>query len=188
MRPLSVRDRLVHQFLPLADSLARQFHRRYRDLVDPGDAQGVARLELVNACSRVSDPITAPAYLKRCIQGALAHWLRDRALLVRLPKAARGTAPWMHRSLDQVLPGGGGSWLDALPAPDQPATQKGDELDPGLEVLLEQLPAPQAAALRLTVLEGLSLRDAAKQLGISAMGVQRAQKKALATLRQRVTA
>jgi len=48
------------------------------------------------------------------------------------------------------------------------------------------LPASKAKALRLTVLEGLSLRAAAAQLQISPMAVQRAQKKALAALRQKL--
>jgi DNA-directed RNA polymerase specialized sigma24 family protein len=48
------------------------------------------------------------------------------------------------------------------------------------------LPASKAKALRLTVLEGLSLRAAAAQLHISPMAVQRAQKKALAALRQKL--
>ena len=42
------------------------------------------------------------------------------------------------------------------------------------------------AALRLTVLEGLSLRAAAERLEIRAMSVQRAQKKAIAALRQQL--
>jgi RNA polymerase sigma factor (sigma-70 family) len=53
-----------------------------------------------------------------------------------------------------------------------------------LEQLVDQLPAAHATALRLTVLEGLSLRAAAKRLEISPMAVQRAQKKAIAALRQ----
>jgi DNA-directed RNA polymerase specialized sigma subunit len=40
--------------------------------------------------------------------------------------------------------------------------------------------------MRLTVHEGLSLRDAAQQLGASTMSVQRAQKRALASLRELV--
>ncbi|WP_255021207.1 sigma factor-like helix-turn-helix DNA-binding protein [Cyanobium sp. L1E-Cus] len=54
--------------------------------------------------------------------------------------------------------------------------------------LVDQLPAAQATALRLTILEGLSLRAAAEQLQISAMSVQRAQKKALEALRQQLVA
>jgi RNA polymerase sigma factor (sigma-70 family) len=56
-----------------------------------------------------------------------------------------------------------------------------------LEQLVDQLPAAQATALRLTVLEGLSLRAAAERLEISAMSVQRAQKKAIAALRQQLS-
>jgi len=186
MRPLSTRDRFVHQFISLADGIAHRFHRRFPDLLELGDAQGVARLELVQACSRVTDPVTAPAYLKVCIQGALQHHLRDRALLVRLPASARGATPWQHQSLDQPLPGGTNTWLDVLPAPAQELAP--EPLEPGLEHLIDQLPAAQAAALRLTVLQGLSLRRAAAQLGVSAMTVQRAQHRALATLRDQVSA
>ena len=55
-----------------------------------------------------------------------------------------------------------------------------------LERLVDQLPAAQATALRLTFLEGLSLRAAAERLQISPMAVQRAQKKTIAALRQRL--
>jgi RNA polymerase sigma factor (sigma-70 family) len=55
-----------------------------------------------------------------------------------------------------------------------------------LEQLVDQLPAAQATALRLTDLEGLSLRAAAERLEISAMSVMRAQKKAIAALRQQL--
>jgi len=41
-------------------------------------------------------------------------------------------------------------------------------------------------AWRLTVLEGFSLRQAASRLEISCMSVQRAQKKAIAALRQQL--
>jgi DNA-directed RNA polymerase specialized sigma24 family protein len=65
----------------------------------------------------------------------------------------------------------------------------------GEPCLLDQLAAPEAEpaiseamnGLGLTVLEGLSLRAAAERLEISAMSVQRAQKKALAALRRRPT-
>jgi RNA polymerase sigma factor (sigma-70 family) len=55
-----------------------------------------------------------------------------------------------------------------------------------LERLVDQLPAAQATALRLTFMEGLSLRAAAERLQISPMAVQGAQKKAIAALRQRL--
>jgi RNA polymerase sigma-B factor len=76
--------------------------------------------------------------------------------------------------------------LDQLAAPEaeSPCGEAVDGLV--LEQLVEQLPAAQATALRLTVLEGLSLRQAASRLEISCMSVQRAQKKALGALRQRL--
>ena len=76
--------------------------------------------------------------------------------------------------------------LDQLASPEQEAAGPADDL--ALEQLVDQLPAPQATALRLTILEGLSLRQAAEQLQISAMSVQRAQKKALEALRQQLGA
>lgn len=51
---------------------------------------------------------------------------------------------------------------------------------------MEQLSAAEATALRLTLLEALSLRAAAELLEVSAMSAQRAQKKAIASLRQRL--
>ncbi|MFM9086649.1 MAG: hypothetical protein ACKOPT_00600, partial [Cyanobium sp.] len=68
-------------------------------------------------------------------------------------------------------------------------------IGPALEQLVEQLPAAQVTSLRLTVLEGLSLRAAAAQLQISPLAVShrevrlatlQAQKKALAALRQQL--
>lgn len=75
--------------------------------------------------------------------------------------------------------------LDQLVAPASPSLEQEALV---LEQLVEQLPAAQAAALRLTVLEGLSLRTAGKRLGLSAMTVQRAQQRAIATLRQQLVA
>ena len=73
-----------------------------------------------------------------------------------------------------------------MASPEQEAAGPTDDL--ALEQLVDQLPAAQATALRLTVLEGLSLRQAAEQLQISAMSVQRAQKKAPEALRQQLGA
>jgi RNA polymerase sigma factor (sigma-70 family) len=72
--------------------------------------------------------------------------------------------------------------LDQLASQEpEPAASGVEQL--ALEQLVDQLPAAQAVALRLTVLEGLSLRAAAERLEISCMSVQRAQKKAIAALR-----
>ncbi len=86
-------------------------------------------------------------------------------------------------------------WVDQLASP-EPEWAGGSAADGlALERLGEQLPAAQAMALRLTILEGLSLRAAAAHLQISPMAVShrevrlatlQAQKKALAALRQQL--
>jgi RNA polymerase sigma-B factor len=164
------RDALIHAHLKLADAMAQRFHNRYRNLTEADDLTQVARLELVRAAERVKGD-KPEAYLERCIQGALLHYMRDRALLVRRPKTARCESPWTHDSLDRQLEGGGCP-LDLLPSP-EPEPQKKGSTDRYIELLLDRLPAREAAAVRLTVLEGLSLRDTAQQLGASTMTVQR---------------
>jgi RNA polymerase sigma-B factor len=63
-----------------------------------------------------------------------------------------------------------------------------DGLTPKLEALLAALPERQAVAVRLTVLEGLSLRLAGEQLGISPATVRRSQRLGLEALRGQLVA
>jgi len=125
--------------------------------------------------------------LRRCIAGALQHHLRDRVRLVRISRREheKSSCPLGHTSLDAPV-AGEHSLLEQLAAPVVEPTLEACLTGPALEQLVEQLPAAQATALLLTVLEGLSLRAAAAQLHISPMAVQRAQKKALAALRQQL--
>ena len=105
--------------------------------------------------------------------------------LVRIPHRLheQGQCPLGHLSLDASADGEP-CLLDQLAAPEpEPALSEAMN-GLALEQLVDQLPAAQATALRLTVLEGLSLRAAAERLEISAMSVMRVKKKALAALRQ----
>jgi RNA polymerase sigma factor (sigma-70 family) len=175
------RDALVRQHLPLADRIAGTFHRRYAELVELDDLRQEARLELVRAAARAQGPRPEP-FLQRCIVGALRHHLRDRALLVRLPAKRRDAAPWRHVSLDAPAPGEEESRLEQLVAPAQ-REEREEALPPELEALLAALPRPQALVLRLTVLEGWSLRLAAHNLGVTPATVKRAQLRGLEGLR-----
>jgi RNA polymerase sigma-B factor len=170
---LRARDALVLEHLPLADALASSAARRLFPLVEREDLIQVAREALVRSAPRCRAEEPAGPYLRRCITGALQHHLRDRVRLVRISRREheKGTWPLGHTSLD---------------APAAEPSLEASLTGPALEQLVEQLPAAQATALRLTVLEGLSLRAAAAQLQISPMVVQRAQKKALAALRQQL--
>jgi len=172
---LRARNALVLEHLPLADALASATARRLFPLVEREDLIQVAREALVRSAPRCRAGEPAGPYLRRYITGALQHHLRDCVRLVRVSRREheKGTCPLGHSSLDARAAG-----ESSL-----------------LEQLVEQLPAAQATALRLTVLEGLSLRAAAAQLQISPMAVWhrevrlatlQAQKKALAALRQQL--
>jgi RNA polymerase sigma-B factor len=185
---LKARDALVLEHLALADAIASVMARRLFPLVEREDLIQVAREALIRSAPlcRAGEP--AAPYLRRCISGALQHHLRDRVRLVRVPRRLheQGQCPLGHISLDASLDGEQ-CRLDQLAAPEaEPAISEAIH-GLALEQLVEQLPAAQATALRLTVLEGLSLRAAAERLEISCMSVQRAQKKALAALRQQLT-
>ena len=73
----------------------------------------------------------------------------------------------------------GDLWIDQLEAPEQSGQPCGE----GIEALLDRLPAGQAAIIRLSVLEGQSLRQIGAKLGISAMSVQRRRQAGLAVLK-----
>jgi len=184
---LKARDALVLEHLPLADAIASRTARRLFPLVERDDLIQVARMALVLCAPRCQPDAPAAPYLRRCIEGALHHHLRDRVRLVRVPRQLheQGQCPLGHLSLDAAAEGMAPLVEQlAAEAPEEPSGP--DAL--ALEALVEQLPAAQAAALRLTLINGLSLRAAAQQLGISAIAVQRAQKKAVAALRLQLLA
>jgi RNA polymerase sigma factor (sigma-70 family) len=184
---LRAHNALVLEHLSLADAIASATARRLFPLVEREDLIQVAREALVRSATRCRAGEPAAPYLRRCIAGALQHHLRDRVRLVRISRREheKGTWPLGHTSLD-VPAAGESSLLEQLAAPAAEPTLEASLPGPALEQLVEQLPATQATALRLTVLEGLSLRQAATRLEISPMAVQRAQKKALAALRQQL--
>ena len=189
---LAARDALVLQHLPLAVAerfrgavaIASVMARRLFPLVERDDLIQVAREALLRSLPRCKPGEPAEPYLRRCITGALQHHLRDRVRLVRISRRQheKGTCPLGHVSLD-VQVEGEHSLLDQLEAPAAELASGLGAEELALEQLVEQLPAAQATALRLTLLEGLSLRAAGLKLGISAMALQRAQKKAIAALR-----
>jgi RNA polymerase sigma factor (sigma-70 family) len=186
---LRARNALVLEHLPLADAIASATAKRLFPLVEREDLIQVAREALVRSAPRCRAGEPAGPYLRRCISGALQLHLRDRVRLVRISRREheKGTCPLGHISLDATADGEP-CLLDQLATPEaEPAISEAVN-GLALEQLVEQLPAAhQATALRLTVLEGLSLRQAATRLEISCMSVQRAQKKALVALRQRLT-
>ena len=184
---LKARDALVLEHLPLADAIASATARRLFPLVEREDLMQVAREALVRSAPRCRAGEPPAPYLRRCISGALQHHLRDRVRLVHVPRRLheQGQCPLGHLSLD-ASSDGEPCLLDQLASPEPEPASSSAEQQLALEQLVDQLPAAQATALRLTLLVGLSLRAAAERLQISAMSVQRAQKKAIAALRQQL--
>jgi RNA polymerase sigma factor (sigma-70 family) len=165
---LKARDALVLEHLPLADAIASATARRLFPLVERADLIQVAREALVRSAPRCRAGEPAGPYLRRCISRALHHHLRDRVRLVRIPHRLheQGQCPLGHLSLDATADSEL-CLLDQLSAPEaEPAISEAMD---GLA--LEQPPAAQATAVRLTVLEGLSLRQAATRLEFSCMSV-----------------
>ncbi|MCP9915259.1 sigma-70 family RNA polymerase sigma factor [Cyanobium sp. ATX 6F1] len=141
-------------------------------------------MQLWLSCCQITESITAPAYLSRCIKGALLHHLRDHGRLVRVSRREheKGIHPWGHHSLDVTAAGAFRSALDLIESPDS-APQEDEPTSAEIEALLDQLPAAQAAVIRLHILQGRSLRQVAAELGISPMSAHRREKAGLATLR-----
>ena len=106
---LRARDSLVLEHLPLSDAIASVMARRLFPLVEREDLIQVAREALVRSAPRCRDGEPAEPYLRRCIQGALHHPLRDRVRLVRISRCEheKGTCPLGHHSLD-LCPAGEG--------------------------------------------------------------------------------
>ena len=185
--PRNRRDVIALTHLSLADQLAASFSRRFRSLLDPDDITQIAREALLHAASRCIPSQPPAPYLRRCITGALQHHLRDQVRLVRISRRAHESWRWplSHLSLHQPHPTGG-SWLDQLEDTTPAAQPNAPDERALLPSLIEQLPAAQAAALRLTLLQGHSIRSAARQLGISATTLHRHRSQAVSQLRQAI--
>jgi RNA polymerase sigma factor (sigma-70 family) len=190
-RTHSPADALFQQFLPLADAIALGFHHKGGRLIELEDCRQVARMALWLSASRLEDPISAPAYLSRCIRGALLHHARDLGRTIRVPRSQQekpgASHPWVLTSLDSPMPSGEGTLLDAL-ADEAPEAESLSLEAQQLSTLLDRLPARQAAVVRMRHLQGLGCREVGRALGVSAMSVSRDERKALAQLRQQLQA
>ena len=116
---LKARDALVLEHLPLADAIASATARRLFPLVEREDLIQVAREALVRSAARCRAAEPPAPYLRRCINGALQHHLRDRVRLVRVSRREheKGTCPLGHASLDAAA-AGEHSLLDQLASPE----------------------------------------------------------------------
>jgi RNA polymerase sigma-B factor len=169
--------------LQAANEVARAFARRYRSLVEAADVHQEAAMAALLALPRCREGLDPAPFIRAHVRGHLAHYLRDKVRLVRVSRRAheRGGHALAHGSLDAPLGDGPLTMLDVIAAPEGDAPAIGSD---ELEDLLESLPASQAAAVRLTILQGLTVRQAGEALGISHTSAHRHQRAGLQALRQ----
>ncbi len=117
----------------------------------------------------------------------MLHHARDLGRTIRVSRREQEKPStsyrWVLTSLDQLLPGGEVTLLDLVVDRASEASKE-SEAFAELVVVLDQLPAKQAAVLRLRHLNGLGCRQASLQLGISRSSVSRVEHLPLAQLRQ----
>ena len=182
--------------------IARRF--AYQSGYDCEDLIQVGCLGLIKASQRYkqTEENTFHVFAKSHIHGAILHYLRDSASLVRLPRRVEERALLLRdkneqtlcpsdqlirqsykyktnwRELDeQSITTNSNSWVDI----------ESKEKDNTMKLALQKLARNERIILQLVIVEGLSLRKAGKKLGVSAMTIQRRLKRALGHLRQRLT-
>jgi RNA polymerase sigma-B factor len=201
---LKRRNRQIQDNLHLVRPIAR--HYAQQTGLENDDLLQVGCLGLIKACNRYDARrgATFPSFAKPHIRGAILHFLRDRVGLIRLPRAVEERAMQMMRS-------SGGSVLspaDALVVDHYRNKQhwvefnddlRNDTLE-GIELLerseawsrvkrlFRKLETDDQCALQMVIIDGMSLRQTAQQLGISAMTVQRRVKRGLNSLSRELNA
>ena len=137
---------------------------------------------------------TFPSFARPHIRGASLHYLRDRVGLIRLPRSVEERAIQLMQSPEQLL-----NAQDALAIQHYRAKHQWvefnddvvDDNDPAMALVersevfdqisnvFRQIEKDEQLALQMVVIEGMSLRKTALQLGVSAMTVQRRVKRGL---------
>lgn len=180
------RNARVEQHLSIVDPVAR--HYAANSGQDQEDLRQVGLLGLLRAAERFEPNRSVPfaAFAKPHIRGAILHYLRDGAALVRIPRrdqavesdeSALMNAAKQRRSLIT-------NDLDHLQSMEPVGTEH-EQLERSMEVMtaLADLDRSERQAVTHVILKGQSLRQAGRCIGVSAMTVQRRLKRGLNSLR-----
>lgn len=196
-RQLRRHNAIVEDHLQLVPPIAHRYASRTGENLD--DLIQVGRLGLIRASRQFKSHRATPfiAFARPHIRGAILHYLRDSAGLIRLPRGVEERAQRLTRcseadltSQDQQILSlyrSKGRWTclheDSLAATTndlQAMEQQGDRRR--LRDAMNKLPKQEKVAIKVVILEGLSLRQAGGQLKVSAMTVQRRVKSGLTRL------
>ena len=201
---LKRRNRQIQDNLHLVQPIAR--HYAQQTGLESDDLLQVGCLGLIKAYNRYDAKRGAPfpSFAKPHIRGAILHFLRDRVGLIRLPRAVEERAMQMMRSSE----GSALSPADALVVDHYRSKQHWVEFNDDLlddtaqamdlverseswsrvNKLFRNLENDDQCALQMVVIDGMSLRQTARLLGISAMTVQRRVKRGLNTIAKSLNA
>ena len=184
------RNARVEHHMRLVEPLARQYAAKSGQ--DPDDLLQVGLMGLLRAAERYEGQREIPfsAFARPHIRGAILHYLRDKAAIIRLPRALQNSdrdvgagfnAATQQRRLVQLD--------DDLISQETDPTSELDRREhlKKLTQALQRLSRQERTALELVILKGQSLRDVGNQTGVSAMTIQRRVKRGLAQLRQQLT-
>ena len=188
-RNRQIQDNL-HLVRPIARHYAQQTGQDHDDLLQVG------YLGLIKACNRFEPQRgnSFPSFAKPHIRGAILHFLRDKVGLIRLPRAVEERALRITKHCDKCI-----NATDALDVHHyrhknhwvEFNDDQIDETPEGIEtversedwgrvrLMFRRMQPEEQNAIRMVVIEGMSLRVTAQQLGVSAMTVQRRVKRGL---------
>lgn len=189
-RQTTRRNARIEKHMLLVKPLARRYAAKTGQ--DPDDLQQVGLLGLLRAAERYEGQrdIPFPVFARPHIRGAILHYLRDKAAIIRLPRAVQDNnrdigagfnAATQHRRL--------------VPLEEDMISQASDhsnvldqlEKRRQLARAMHRLSINEQGALVEVILEGRSLRDVAQQTGVSAMTIQRRVKRGLTQLREQLS-
>ena len=188
------RNRQIQDNLHLVRPIARHYSQQTGQ--DHDDLLQVGYLGLIKACNRFEPQRgnSFPSFAKPHIRGAILHFLRDKVGLIRLPRAVEERAIRITKDCDKCI-----NATDALDVHHyrhknhwvEFNDDQVDETPEGIEtversedwgrvrLMFRRIQPEEQNAIRMVVIEGMSLRVTAQQLGVSAMTVQRRVKRGL---------
>ena len=194
---LQRRNRQIQDNLHLVRPIAR--HYALQTGLDQDDLLQVGCLGLIKASNRFETKrgTTFPSFAKPHIRGTILHFLRDKVGVIRLPRAVEERAMRMLRNPEGCL-----NAADALVVHQYRSKHHWvefnddlvDDTPQGIELVARQeawkrvrtmflrIGTDEQRVLQMVVIDGMSLRQASRQLGISAMTVQRRVKRGLRSL------
>ena len=191
------RNRQIEDNLHLVRPIAR--HYALCTGQDLDDLVQVGCLGLIQACKRYEPQRgnSFTSFAKPHIRGAILHFLRDRVGLIRLPRAVEERAIQMTQDPERCMNAEDvltvhhyrhkHNWVEFN---DDLISGTTDGLDlvertdawDKVRTMFRSIGSDDQCALQMVVIDGRSLRQAAGELGVSAMTVQRRVKRGLNNL------